>query len=94
MRDLFIDNTCLAIYYLLVVKYAVSEETLRRNVEPAMHLFAISFGGFTAVIGIFLDLYNNADLWCWIAPYPLNCLDSWTYGESTCERGDNAWIYR
>jgi hypothetical protein len=47
------------------------------------------------VIGIFLDLYNNADLWCWIAPYPLDCLDSWTYGgESNCERGDNAWIYR
>jgi hypothetical protein len=90
----FVDNACLAIYYVVVVKYAISEETLRRFVEPPMHLFVLSFGLCTGLTGIFLDLYNNANLWCWIAPYPLDCQDSWTYGESTCERGDNAWIYR
>lgn len=34
-------------------------------------------------------------MWCWIAPFPSDCLDSWRYGdEGNCERGDNAWIYR
>jgi hypothetical protein len=78
----------------MVVKFGATEERLKRNVEPAMHLLAISFGLLTAISGLYLDLYSNADLWCWIAPYPAGCEDSRTYGETTCTRGDNAWIYR
>jgi hypothetical protein len=88
------DNTALAIYYLLVVKYAVSEEFLRTKIEPAMHLICLSAGAATATAGCFLQLFNNADLWCWIAPLPKGCKDSHTFGETTCERGDNAFIYR
>jgi hypothetical protein len=88
------DNSCLAVYYLLVVKFGVSEERLRYNIEPAMHLLALSFGLLTAIPGVFLDLYNNSDFWCWIAPYPAGCEESTTEGEITCIRGDNFWIYR
>ena len=88
------DNSCLAVYYLLVVKFGVSEERLRYNIEPAMHLLAVAVGLITAVAGVFLDLYNNSSLWCWIAPFPVGCEDSRSYGETTCIRGDNSWIYR
>uniref|UniRef100_A0A7S2VCR2 G-protein coupled receptors family 2 profile 2 domain-containing protein n=1 Tax=Entomoneis paludosa TaxID=265537 RepID=A0A7S2VCR2_9STRA len=56
-----------------------------------MHIstFIVAFG--TAFSGIFLDLYNNANLWCWIAPLPSGCdKDS----NVECERGDHAHIYR
>lgn len=43
----------------------------------------------------FSPKHSNANLWCWLAPLPLGCLDSWRYGdEGDCIRGDNAWIYR
>jgi hypothetical protein len=88
------DNSSLAIYYLLVVKFGVSEERLRYNIEPAMHLMAVAFGLISATAGVFLDLYNNASLWCWIAPFPVGCEDSRSDGETTCIRGVNSWIYR
>jgi hypothetical protein len=79
---------------MLVVKFGVTEQVLRRTVEPAMHFLALSFGFGTATSGVFLNLYNDADLWCWIAPYPVGCDDSRNYDETTCIRGDNASIYR
>jgi hypothetical protein len=90
------DNFCLALYYMLVVKYNVTEETLRHKFEPVVHVLCVIGGLAPAVAGVSLDLYNFANLWCWIAPYPEDCLDSYTYGakESDCIRGDNAWIYR
>jgi hypothetical protein len=71
-----------------------------------MHLVCLSAGAITATAGYYLELFNNADLWCWIAPLPKGCstaADSHTitsFGETTitamttCERGDNAYIYR
>jgi hypothetical protein len=89
------DNACLAFYYMLVIKHGVSEERLRSKFELPLHLLPISFGVLTATAGIFLKLYNNANLWCWIAPDPADCEVSVTHGgETTCERGDNAWVYR
>jgi hypothetical protein len=44
---------------------------------------------------MFMKLYNNANIFCWIAPYPLDCINSpENNGVSTCEHGDNAYIYR
>ena len=91
-----IYNACLALYYVLVVRVGISDRTLRRYVEPGMHAVAGLWGWGTAGAAAQLGLLNNANLWCWIAPYPADCLDSWRYGddEGNCERGDNAWIYR
>ena len=82
---------------MLVVKYNVSEETLRRKFEPFVHVLCVLFGLGPAIAGVSLDLYNAANLWCWIAPFPPDCLDSYTHGDqnsNSCIRGDNAWIYR
>ena len=90
-----IYNACLSLYYYLVIRRGLSEETLQRRVEPAMHAVAFVWGMGTAVAALWLQLYNDANLWCWIAPLPEDCLDSWRYGDAgNCERGDNAWIYR
>lgn len=88
-------NGFLALYYMLVINHNVSDRTLRNVVEPCVHgiTFLWSFG--TAVSSVSLSLINDANLWCWIAPLPADCKDSWTYGdEGNCQRGDNAWIYR
>jgi hypothetical protein len=38
---------------------------------------------------------NNANIWCWIAPLPADCLDCWHHGKNgNCVRGDDAWVYR
>ena len=90
-----IYNALLALYFLLVVNYNISDRTLRTRVEPAMHVTAFVWGFGTALSSTLLGLFNNANLWCWIAPYPSDCKDSRTYGdEGDCIRGDNAWIYR
>jgi hypothetical protein len=55
-----IYNVCLATYYMLVVKYAMTENKLSNYAEPFMHLFALSFGFITASIAAWLALFNNA----------------------------------
>jgi hypothetical protein len=80
---------------MLVLKYGITEVSLRKNVEPIMHMTAIGFGLATAIAGIPLKLFNNADLWCWIAPLPFDCDESYENGgQTSCIRGDNAFIYR
>lgn len=90
-----IYNAFLSLYYLLVINYRMTDTMLKRRVEPMMHLVAFIWAFGTALTSAFMGLLNNANLWCWIAPYPAGCLDSWRYGDKgNCERGDNAWIYR
>jgi len=62
-----------------------------------MHTTGLLFGFGTAFASIPLDLFNNSTLWCWIAQLPFNCKDSFSLmenEETTCVRGDNAYIYR
>lgn len=90
-----IYNACLSIYYLLIIRYGISEERIQRYIEPSMHVIVFLISGGTAFASAGLNLLNNANLWCWIAPYPLDCKDSLRYGdEANCIRGDNAWLYR
>ena len=90
-----IYNAMLALYYLLVINYNVRDHVLKKWVEPSMHLVAMLWAFGTAIYSAASGLINNANLWCWIAPLPAGCKDSWRYGEeANCVRGDNAWIYR
>lgn len=87
-------NMILSAYYLLVGKYHMAEEDIVKY-EKFMHLTAITLGTGFAILGLPLTLYNNANLWCWIASYPANCEDaSGKPGPVTCERGQNAWLFR
>jgi len=75
-------NLFLAAHYLLVIEYEWSDFQLakiERLVHPA--IFTFSFG--IAIAGLPLKIYNNANVWCWIAPNP-----------SDPSRGNNANIYR
>jgi hypothetical protein len=76
-------NGSLAMYYLLVTKYAWKEKDLKESwVSILFHAIPVTWGLATATTGEFLKLYNNANLWCWIAPAP------------ALQRGMNANIYR
>ena len=92
-------NAMLSWYYVLVINYNYSDTKLRGFVEPAMHVFCFVWAFGTAMYSALAGLINNADLWCWIAPLPADCKDSWTHGsgpenDNPCIRGDNVWVYR
>lgn len=90
-----IYNAFLSLYYMLVINFGFKDIMLRRYIEPGMHVVSFIWAFGTATYSASTGLLNNANLWCWIAPYPPGCLDSWRYGDQfPCERGDNAWIYR
>lgn len=89
-------NGSLSLYYLLMITCGWSERRLKR-MRIWVHGTILAFGIGTSVSGIYLALYNNANLWCWVAPLPLGCTESAASptGESTCIRGDNATsVYR
>jgi hypothetical protein len=87
-------NSALALYYLLEIKYRWPTAKIV-HVEWVAHIVIWCIGLGTAIAGIFLNLYNPLDGWiCYISEYPPGCLDSLRHdGSTTCERGDNAWIY-
>jgi len=83
-------NASLSFYYLFVIRYGWKDFRMRK-VEPFMHTIPVVWGLWTAIAGLPLTLFNNANLWCWIAPHPLGCQDN---PDVECIRGDNADIYR
>jgi len=90
-----IYNLNLSIYYLLRGKYHFTEEKIAKRYERYMHAVAIVVGFGFAILGLPLTLYNNANLWCWIAAYPPECEDNSGHpGDVPCERGYNAWLFR
>lgn len=88
-------NLMLAIYYLLIGKYNLTEEEIARRYEKYMHVTAILTTLGFAIAGLPLTLYNNANLWCWIASYPEESESlSGENHDITCERGHGSWLYR
>lgn len=93
-------NAMLSLYYVLVINYNYSDTKLRAFAEPAMHIFCFVWAFGTALYSALAGLMNNANLWCWIAPFPSDCKDSWSFGTAEegnpnpCIRGDNVWVYR
>jgi hypothetical protein len=93
-------NAMLSIYYVLVINYRYTDAKLRRFAEPMMHFFCFAWPFGTGMYSILTKQINNANLWCWLAPLPAGCLNSWEYGTAEegnpnpCIRGDNIWAYR
>jgi hypothetical protein len=85
-----IYNCYLALYYLLVIRYKVSEERIKFDIEPVMHIFAICFGLMTAIASLIMGLYNNANLWCWIAVPPPN---DYNIEQDGNYEGYNKWVW-
>ena len=59
-------NMSLSVYYLLAVRFGWREERLK-SVEVWFHFVPISWALGTAVAGLPLEIFNSANLWCWIA---------------------------
>jgi hypothetical protein len=90
-----IYNACLALYYLLVIRYGWKDEYIAKRVEPWMHFIAVAFALSTGVAGLALDLFNPFGISCTITAYPRFCTQSYeNRGPTTCIRGDNARIYQ
>jgi hypothetical protein len=88
-------NACLALYYLLVVRYGLKNEYIAKRVEPWMHLVAIGFALSIGIAGLALGLFNQTLHNCAISAYPRFCTQSYeNKGPTTCIRGDNARFYK
>ena len=88
-----IYNVALSTFYYLTVVHSWRERDFVK-LEWVFHLVPILFCLATGMAALFQKLYAYAGSWCWIAPYPPDCLESFYYGYTTCERGDNWSIYR
>ena len=90
-----IYNAFLALYYVLVVNYRMTDQQLTQRIEPWMHGIAFCWSFGTALSSAALGYMNNANLWCWIAPYPAGCTESRVFGANgTCTRGKYSFILR
>ena len=80
----------LSLYYLLVIRYNVNDDVIRRKVEPFMHIISIAFPLGTAIAALCLNLYHHKLLLCWIEAEPFGC----TVDESIeCTEAANAPKY-
>lgn len=84
-------NCSLCLYYLLVIRHNMRETFLARWIEPALHAFALVPAVGFAVAGLCLDLFNNAGSFCYISPYPYQCVND---NDVPCERGEDAYLYQ
>jgi hypothetical protein len=90
-QGLYLAFICL--YYLLMVKYRVREQTIAKNIELYVHIFGLLGSLFLGVLLIFLDMYNPGNIStgsCFINCYPANCLRE---EEVECERGENYLVW-
>jgi hypothetical protein len=88
-------NACLALYYLLVIRYGWKDEYISKRVEPLLHFVAVGFALSTSVAALALDLFNPIGYTCFIASFPRFCTQSWeNKGPTNCIHGDNAVIYQ
>ena len=60
-------NSCLSLYYLLIVKFNWKQRHLEK-IEKWMHICPIMFGLATAIASLVLDVFHPANWDCWIAP--------------------------
>mmetsp|Transcript_11665 Transcript_11665/g.27940 ORF Transcript_11665/g.27940 Transcript_11665/m.27940 type:complete len:570 (-) Transcript_11665:213-1922(-) len=62
-------NVSLSFYYLLAVRYGWKEHELKR-VEPYFHVLPVAWALLTGIAGLPLQIFNSANLWCWIGDGP------------------------
>lgn len=58
-------NASLSIYYWLVIVRGWKEADIHR-VEWLLHGFPLGWAAVSAITGIALQVYENANLWCWV----------------------------
>lgn len=86
-------NAMLSVNYLLAIRYGWSDQKMH-SVEPYMHVGALAWPLASAIACLPMTLFNNANLWCWIAPLPAGCNDDDPDPANHCIRGHNAVLYQ
>jgi len=91
-------NASLALYYLLVIRFGYTEGQLATcskscSVARLLHAVPLGLALITSIAALPLTLYNNFFGECWISKVPVDCVETWQSGYTTCERGDNATLY-
>ena len=59
-------NASLAIYFYLVIVRGWNEKLLQR-IEWILHTIPLLWASVSAVTGLFLHVYDDATLWCWVS---------------------------
>jgi hypothetical protein len=59
-------NASLSTYYWLVVVRGWREDKLRK-IEWLLHGIPMAWALVSAIVGLVLDVYGNATLWCWVS---------------------------
>ena len=69
----FAYSAMLMAYYVLVIRYSVSEARICKFYEPFMHLLPIGYHCGSAIIGLIWKVFNTNGPYCWVASSPLDC---------------------
>ena len=86
-------NVALSAHYLLVIRYHATERSLQKY-SPYVMVFALLVGLGLTVPGIFLGIYGNTNLWCWIAPDFAACEEEGLSRDDCTQRAYNyRWAF-
>lgn len=69
-------NLMLCVYYFCAIYLNMSENRIRKRVEPFLHVFPVTISLALASIPLPFDLYNPSMIayaWCGAVPYPYEC---------------------
>jgi len=81
----------LQIYYFCMIKYQTSTQTIRKNVEPYLHVTPILIGLIAAFVPLVTNSINPGSRgYCWAQDFPLHCQDL----NIKCIRGETAITQR
>jgi hypothetical protein len=61
-------NVMLSVHYILTIRFNFSEHELKTRCQPCMLSIPLVLGLALSIPGLFLGIYNDSNLWCWIAP--------------------------
>ena len=87
----FLYNAFLSFYFVLTVRFGITNTTLSKCFEPIMHIISIGFPLITASIGAAMGIFHELELGqtCWVSNYPHNC----EFEGPECKSEEIAWIY-
>jgi len=83
-------NASLCFYFLLRLRYNVSEKTIAQKIEPFMHIMNVGFAMGSSVASLLMGLFNRKGTLCWIESYPWGC--DFAPGLE-CTKGENSPLF-
>lgn len=83
-------NSLLVFYYLFTIRYGISELTLKKYLEPWIHIFIMIMAIVPSILGVCLGMFNNVGNVCFVGDYPKGCKNN---KDVECERGEMYYLY-